>query len=158
QRPTTERGTYTMALAMRRAGTVGRHALLVMLIVLTFIPFVLMLLTSTKDNAQFYQSLFSISLPLHWSNFSLAWQEVGPYMLNSVTVTPPPTAGVVVLSALAAYAFARFAFRGKEPLFYLIIALMMVPGVLTLIPSFVLVKNLNLLDTRWALILPYIAG
>jgi multiple sugar transport system permease protein/raffinose/stachyose/melibiose transport system permease protein len=147
-----------MSLALRRAGTGSRHALLGVLVVLTFIPFVLMVLTSPKDNAEFYQSLFSIALPLHLSNYALAWAEIGPYMLNSVIVTALSTAGVVVLSALAAYAFARFAFRGKEALYYLIIALMMVPGVLTLIPSFVLVKNLGLLDTRWALILPYIAG
>jgi multiple sugar transport system permease protein/raffinose/stachyose/melibiose transport system permease protein len=147
-----------MTLVLHRVRTGSLHALFGVLIVLTFFPFLLMVITSFKDNAQFYQSFFGIPQPLHPENYASAWAEISPYMLNSVIVTALSTAGVVVVSALAAYAFARFAFPGKEVLYYLIIALMMVPGVLTLIPSFVLVKDLGLLDTRWALILPYIAG
>jgi ABC-type glycerol-3-phosphate transport system permease component len=147
-----------MTLVVRRARMSSLHVLLWLLIALTFYPFLLMVITSFKDNPEFYQSFFWFSLPLHPANYAQAWTEISPYMLNSVIVTVLSTAGVVLVSALAAYAFARFAFPGKELLYYLIIALMMVPGVLTLIPSFVLVKNLGLPDTRWALILPYIAG
>lgn len=147
-----------MTLTLRRVRMGSLHALLGVLVILTFFPLLLMVITSFKDNAEFYQSFFWIALPLHPENYTSAWAEISPYMLNSVIVTSISTAGVVVISALAAYAFARFAFPGKELLYYLIIALMMLPGVLTLIPSFVLVKNLGLLDTRWALILPYIAG
>jgi multiple sugar transport system permease protein/raffinose/stachyose/melibiose transport system permease protein len=67
-------------------------------------------------------------------------------------------AGVVAFSALAAYAFARLRFLGKEILYYMMIALMMLPGILTMVPQFVLVKNFGLLDSLWALILPYISG
>jgi ABC-type glycerol-3-phosphate transport system permease component len=147
-----------MALVLRRVSTGSRHALLWLLIALTFYPFLLMVITSFKDNPEFYQSFSWFALPLHPDNYASAWAAISPYMLNSVIVTVLSTSGVVVLSALAAYAFARFAFPGKELLYYLIIALMMVPGVLTLIPSFVLVRDLNLLNTRWALILPYIAA
>jgi len=59
---------------------------------------------------------------------------------------------------MAAYAFARHRFPGSQLLFYAILALLMIPGVLTLIPQFLLVKRLGLLNTYWALILPYIAG
>ncbi|HLW60632.1 MAG TPA: carbohydrate ABC transporter permease [bacterium] len=136
----------------------GRHTLLWLLIGLTFFPFILMVITSFKDNTQFYRSFFAVTLPLHYSNYGLAWADINHYILNSLIVTAFSTAGVVVVSSLAAYAFARFAFPGKEVLYYLVIALMMVPGVLTLVPSFVLVKELGLLNTRQALILPYIAG
>ena len=83
---------------------------------------------------------------------------LAPYMLNSIIVSGSSVVGVVVLSCFAAYAFARFRFPGREMLYYMVLALMMIPSVLTLVPQFVLVKNLGLLETRWALILPYIAA
>src|SRR5690606_4313702 len=64
----------------------------------------------------------------------------------------------VFLASLSAYVFARHRFPGSDAVFYAIIALLMIPGVLTLIPLFLLVKDLGLLNTFWALILPYIAG
>ena len=66
--------------------------------------------------------------------------------------------GMVILATLAAWAFARYPFPGRELIFYMILALLMIPGELTLVPSFLLVKWLGLLNTRWVLILPYIAG
>jgi len=65
--------------------------------------------------------------------------------------------GVLATSTLAAYAFARFAFWGRQFWYYSIIVMMMVPGILTLVPSFVLARNLGLLNSLWGLILPYIA-
>ncbi|HEX5417172.1 MAG TPA: carbohydrate ABC transporter permease, partial [Chloroflexota bacterium] len=53
---------------------------------------------------------------------------------------------------------ARFSFPGREIMFYLVLALLMIPGILTLVPSFLLVKSLGLIDSFWGLILPYIAG
>ena len=66
--------------------------------------------------------------------------------------------GMVVLATITAWAFARYPFPGRDILYYLILALLMIPGELTLVPSFLLVKALGLLNTRWVLILPYIAG
>ncbi|MBZ0292753.1 MAG: carbohydrate ABC transporter permease [Anaerolineae bacterium] len=65
---------------------------------------------------------------------------------------------MIPLASLTAWAFARYPFSGREIFYFLILALLMVPGELTLIPSFLLVKDLGLLNTRWVLILPYIAG
>jgi multiple sugar transport system permease protein/raffinose/stachyose/melibiose transport system permease protein len=132
--------------------------ILLVLIGLTLSPLYLMLVTSLKSNDEFYQNLLGVSTPFYPGNYGLAWQEISPYILNSAIVTGLSMVGVLVLAALAAYAFARLAFPGKNVLYYFVIALMMVPGVLTLIPSFVLVRSFNLLDTRWALILPYISG
>lgn len=147
-----------MSVVVRRVRSGGHHLLLIALAALSLYPLLLMVMTSFKDNPEYYQSFTWFTLPLHPDNYSVAWTEIAPYLVNSIVVTGISTVGVVVISALAAYAFARFAFPAKELLYYLIIALMMVPGVLTLIPSFDLMKSLNLLDTRRALIFPYIAG
>lgn len=125
--------------------------------VLTLYPTVFMLLTSFKDNNQFYQDFWWLSWPPHLGNYHLAWDAIAPFLFNSVIVTLASTLGTVAVSCLAAYAFARYAFPGRELLYYLVIFLLMVPAILTLVPSFLLVKSLGLIDTRWALILPYIA-
>jgi multiple sugar transport system permease protein/raffinose/stachyose/melibiose transport system permease protein len=73
-------------------------------------------------------------------------------------VTGVSTLGVVAFSCLSAYAFARMSFPGARVLYSALLMLLMIPAVLTLIPSFLLVKDLGLVNTREGLILPYIAG
>lgn len=147
-----------MLLTRRRYAGSLRHGVLLILVVLTLYPVFLMVITSVKDNTEFYQDFLWIVPPLHFSNYAVAWQQVSPYILNSVIVTGVTVVAVVIFSSLAAYAFARMRFVGKEVLYYLVIALLMLPGVLTLVPQFILVKNFGLLDSWWALILPYISG
>lgn len=146
-------------MAVRRwSGGAARHLVLLLLVAATFYPIYLMLITSVKNNTQFAQSFSWIVLPLQWPNYVAAWQQISPYILNSVIVTTATVAGVIACSTLAAYAFARMRFVGKEVLYYLVIALMMIPGVLTLVPQFVLMRNFGLIDSLWALILPYVSG
>ena len=87
-----------------------------------------------------------------------AWAIVRPYMLNSILVSGLTALGVVFLGSITAYVLARYRFFGSRAVFLIIISTMMFPGVLTLVPSFLLVKKLGLLNTYWAMILPYIAG
>ncbi len=135
-----------------------RWTILLILIVLTLFPIWLMVVTSVKDNVQFYGDFLGITLPFRWENYTAAWGEISPYFVNSVIVTSVSVVVVVVISTLAAYAFARLEFVGREILYYMIIALIMLPGILTMVPQFVLIKNFNLLDSLWALILPFISG
>jgi ABC-type glycerol-3-phosphate transport system permease component len=90
--------------------------------------------------------------------YKYAWEAVRPYMLNSFFVCLTSAAGVLVLGSLAAYVLSRYRFPGSKFVFYFIISTMMFPGVLTLVPSFMLVRELGLLNTYWAMILPYVAG
>jgi len=146
-------------VALRRwTGSGLRHLVLLILVVATFYPIYLMLITSVKNNTQFYQNFGALLFPLQWQNYGVAWQEVSQYILNSALVTIGTVVGVIICSTLAAYAFARLSFVGKEILYYMIIVLMMIPGVLTLVPQFVLMRNFGLIDSLWALILPYISG
>ena len=134
------------------------HLPLMVFVVLTLYPFVFMIFTSFKDNGQFYRAFWVPTWPLHGSNYADAFQAIASYIWNSVVVTILSTAGTVVIIVPPAYVFAHFNFKLRELLFYLIIMLLFIPALLTLVPLFLEVKALHLLDTRWALILPYIAG
>jgi multiple sugar transport system permease protein/raffinose/stachyose/melibiose transport system permease protein len=135
-----------------------KHLLLVIISILLFFPFVITVIISVKDMNQFSLAPFRPTLPMHWSNYREAGEIVLPYIFNSIVVSGITCFGVVMIGSLTAYVFASFEFPGRELLYYAILILLMVPGILTLVPSFVVIRDLHLLDTRWALILPWIAG
>jgi ABC-type glycerol-3-phosphate transport system permease component len=87
-----------------------------------------------------------------------AWEAIRPYMLNSLIVSLLTAFGVCCIGSSTAYILARYKFMGHKVIFVIFLATMMFPGVLTLVPSFLLVKKLGLLNTYWAMILPYMAG
>tara|TARA_Y100001934_G_scaffold209555_1_gene247959 strand:- start:235 stop:1179 length:945 start_codon:yes stop_codon:yes gene_type:complete len=88
----------------------------------------------------------------------LAWKVIRPYMLNTLIVVSLTVIGVVLIGSATAYILSRYRFIGHRTLFLYIISTMMFPGVLTLVPSFLLVKELGLLNSYGAMVLPYIAG
>lgn len=159
--------------AQRRAlKDLWRHTALVVLVILTSYPFFFMFQTSLKDNAQFYHDFWGMPEPLHWENYGQAWRAINAYIVNTAVVTVISVIGTVGLASFSAYTFARHRFPGREPLFYAVIALLMIPGVMTLISSFMWMKQFplaggndiwgnggnGLLNNRLALVLPYIAG
>src|SRR5690606_22211176 len=85
-------------------------------------------------------------------------QVVSRPIVNSVIASSAATLGNIVCASLAGYAFARHRFPGKEILYTAILVLLMIPPILTLIPEFVLLSGLGLVNTLWALILPWMAG
>jgi ABC-type glycerol-3-phosphate transport system permease component len=87
-----------------------------------------------------------------------SWQIFRPYMLNSLLVSLSSALGVVFIASISAYVFSRYRFPGHRALFLVILSFMMIPGVLTLVPSFLWVKKLGLINSYWVLILPYVAG
>jgi len=100
------------------------------------------------------------SIKLFFSNFAEAWKKVpfGRYFLNTVFVSGLSVIGVIITGSLAAYAFARMRFKGKEFIFYLFISMMMVPQPVYLIPSYILLHHLGWLNTYYALIVPWLAN
>ena len=151
----------TFSIRMRRfvrAWDPGKNLALLILAVLALYPFFLMLILSVKDIQQFTLNEFGISWPFHIDNYTSQWSQLWPYMWNSIVVTVVSVAGILVLSSLGGFVFARYNFPAKSFLWYGILSLMMIPFILTLIPLFLEIENFGLLDTRWALILPYISG
>ena len=131
--------------------------LLVLLACLWLAPIVWTLSTSLRTPAQ------SFSLPPKWLPTDLAWRNYAqvfdsvPFaeiLLNSVKVSVAIVLGQLVTASLAGYAFARLSFPGKNLLFILLMASLMVPAQATIIPVFLLIKWFGLADTLWSLIMP----
>jgi multiple sugar transport system permease protein len=95
-----------------------------------------------------------------WENFIKAWQAApfARYFLNSIFISVVVTIGQVVTSALAAYAFARMKFRFKEPLFLVLLATMMIPKQVILIPDYAILSWLEWVNTYYGLIVPFLAA
>ncbi|MGH2558931.1 MAG: carbohydrate ABC transporter permease [Thermomicrobiales bacterium] len=140
------------------AGQTILFVILVVVLALSFVTIALMFFLSLKDNGQIYGRFWSLPDPIRWENYRDGWTTMRRYIFNSLLYSLASVAGVVFLSSLSGYVFARHRFPGKEVIYVVILALLMVPGVLTLIPAFVLVRDLGLINTPWALILPWTAG
>ncbi|TDD99945.1 carbohydrate ABC transporter permease [Jiangella asiatica] len=136
----------------------GIKAALGVLVVVSLFPYVFMLSTSVKDNLQFAQSYWVPVLPLHWGNYATAWEQIRPYMVASIVVAAVSIVAIVVLSLLAGFVLARYRFPGRGFFFAAIAVLMMVPSISSLIPLFVMMRDLDLLNTYPVLIIPHVAG
>ena len=134
------------------------YSILILLAILTFFPFAFMIITSLKSVPQFYHNFWGISTPIHWENYQEAWRAMRHYIFNSVLVSGTTLVGVLCLGSITAYVFTRFDFKGRTVLYYGMLSILMVPAVLTLVPSFMVAKQLGLLNTYWVLILPYTSG
>ena len=125
------------------------------------IPFIWMISTSLKDGAAVYRlpPEFLVRDP-QWENYAYVFDKVPmlTYLANSVFVTLMVTLGTLITTVLAAFAFARLQFPGKDLIFTILIASMMVPGEVLIAPNFVTISKLGILNTRTALFLPWIAS
>ena len=128
------------------------------LLALSLLPFVMMLLLSLKTNADIFTRFWGLPQPARWDFYREAAIALKGYLLNTLIIVAVVVPGVLLLSSLSGYALSRLTFRGRDAVFALILALLVVPGILTLIPTYALVQGMGLLNTRWALILPYLAG
>ncbi len=122
-------------------------------------PLLLMLVSAFKTNAELFASPFA--WPEQWSfdNLRQVWQQTdfARYLLNSVVVTGASVAVILVCGTLAAYALARYRFRGAGMLLALFVAGLVVPLKLAVIPLFVELDRLGLLDSRTGLVMVYAA-
>ena len=133
---------------------------LLALLVCTFFPFVMMINMSLKKNVQI--KLHFMAWPklteINWSNFTSAWNFVKHPIWNSLLICFTSLFFILVMVSLSGYAFGRMKFHGKEFFFMFILLVMMIPYNMLLIPNYTLIRNFRLLNSYWALILPYIEG
>lgn len=122
------------------------------------LPFAFLVSTALKEHA-FVLEIPPRLIPEHptLDNFVEAWSsgDFARYFANSVFVVTLSTAISVSLSAMLGFCFARFEFPGRRVLFGALLFTMMVPGMVLLIPQFVLARNLGLLNTLWGLVIVY---
>ncbi len=133
------------------------HIVLIIGAIVMILPFVWMILTSFKtlgESTQIPPKIFPDSL--QFSNYTevLRLLPFGQFYMNTLLMLLFRVIGSVLFSAMAAYAFARLEFPGKNFLFSLVLLQMMVPGQLFIIPQFLLVQKLGLLNTVTALVIP----
>lgn len=130
----------------------------VALAVLMLAPFALMVSTAFKPHAYVLEIPPKlIPDPLTLDNFVEAWtsNNFGRYFMNSMIVTIASTIISVTLSAMLGFVFARYEFPGRRVLFGALLFTLMVPGLVLLIPQFVLARNLGLLNSLWGLVIVY---
>jgi multiple sugar transport system permease protein len=121
-------------------------------------PFAWMLTTSIKPDAEVFRYPPSVLTDApQWQNYLDIFSAIpfGRAFLNSVIVTLTITLAQLLVCSMAAYAFSCMSFRGREPLFLIYLAALMVPPQVTIIPNFMLVRTLGWIDTYQGLILPF---
>jgi multiple sugar transport system permease protein len=139
------------------ASTAVLHLLLILGAIIMVVPFLWMVITSLESTAQAFSIPPSfIPNPVLWGNYPQSFNAL-PFniaYMNSAIVAVTVTAFTLLTSSMAAYAFARISFPGRDIIFFCFLATMMIPFQLTIIPIFLTMKQLGLLDTLAALILP----
>ena len=132
----------------RRSRRTVLYAVLIIGGLLMMVPFFWMVITSLKTRAEVFGAA-PLSLPTgaHWDNYAKMWNALpgvtfGTFFLNSLKLALLNTAGQVVTCSMAAYAFAAIPFRGRGPLFGLLLATLIIPTQVVLVPNFVLWRSL----------------
>ncbi|MDO3679504.1 carbohydrate ABC transporter permease [Paenibacillus ehimensis] len=135
------------------------NVLLTAYALVTLYPLFWLFVSSFKTNEEFHSKPFSLPEVWQWDNFVRAWEvsAMGTSLINSTIVTVLSLILTLVLGALAAYVLARFDFKLKPLFMGLFLLGMLIPIHSTLVPLFVLMKKVGLLDTYAALVFPYTA-
>ena len=138
------------------------YGVLILLAFVCVIPLYWMVRSSFMKNTDIYSMRPFVFWPkeMLWSNYTDAMKAAnfGRYAGNTLIVVGGCMGGTLVTASMAAYAFSRVKWKGRSACFALILTTMMLPGSVTLIPQFMIWRNLNLVDTYWPLILPSFFG
>ncbi|SHF20536.1 carbohydrate ABC transporter membrane protein 2, CUT1 family (TC 3.A.1.1.-) [Thermoanaerobacter uzonensis DSM 18761] len=133
------------------------HLILICGSITMLVPFIWMISTSLKDIGQvFIIPPVWIPHPIRWSNYIKAWTAL-PFAnayINSIKIAAIVVTATLLTSSMAAYAFAKIKFPGRDTIFIIFLATMMVPGQVTMIPTFILMKYIGWIDTHLPLIVP----
>ncbi|GAB4522125.1 MAG: carbohydrate ABC transporter permease [Anaerolineae bacterium] len=151
---TTPPATLPWARTLRR---IGQYSLMVVIIALMVLPFLWMLSTSLKPQQYILQATPQlIPNPLTFESYTQLVDRIDLFRtaFNSTFVAVVSTMGQVIIAAMAAYAFSRLRWRGRNTVFVLYLATLMIPAVVLVIPQFILVRSLGWVNTYLGLIVP----
>jgi ABC-type glycerol-3-phosphate transport system permease component len=139
-------------------GTGLHYGVLIVFLFLTFFIFALMVSLSLRRSIMIYLEFWDWPWPVYWDNYQTAMTDLIPSAVRTLVVTGVSILGILIISALSAYAFARIRFPGREFCFYAVLSVMMIPGVILLTPHFILANDLDLRGSLWGLVIFYVAG
>lgn len=151
--------------AKKRIDAIVFHAITAGIGLLMIYPLLWLFASSMKNNDTMFQDTYSL-IPKVFDmarNYKSAWEGVGgvsfmTFLGNTVFVTVVGMAGCVTVSLFAAYAFTRIKFKGSNFWFACVMVTMMIPSQVMVVPQYIILKKMNLIDTRIALILPWFFG
>lgn len=146
---------------MSKLKRIPLYVILLIFGVTTLFPFMYMIATAfTPDTYTMPYPPILFPKSFYLGNFinAIKSNNFGRYFLNSAFVSILSTLFALIVSSLTAYGFARFNFKGKEIIFKIFLFTMMVPGLLNIVPQFLVIKSMKLVDTYTGLILLYIGG
>lgn len=128
--------------------------------VITVYPFLFLLQNSMKASTEFYRnSVWALPEKMSFINYQRIWDSaIWRYFLNSVMLSTASLALILMFASAAAFGLSRIPFRGSRALYLLYVGGMTIPVHITLIPVYLITKNVGLYDTLWALIGPYVAS
>jgi ABC-type glycerol-3-phosphate transport system permease component len=146
-----------------RVSTILLHTTLLFFLGLTLYPLLFTVITSFKDNEQFFTKFWSLPNPWLFSNYADAFKIILPFLGNSLIISVGSIFVILLTASMSAYAFARLRFPGREFIFMGLLALLMIPGLLQLIPQYLILKQLGLLQPSGirpyaGIMLGYVAG
>ena len=140
------------------SGTVITQIAMLLLLLLTFFPLLVMINMSFKKNVMITTDFFGLPRPFYLMNYLKAFKFVFRPILNSMICCLIALVGVLVNVSLAGYAFGKMEFKGRKTLYTMVLVVMMMPYTITIVPCYKIVESLHILNTFWALILPWISG
>jgi multiple sugar transport system permease protein len=156
---TVEKQTSTRSRLI--SGNVIIYIILVLGVIVSLFPYFLALLTSLKPaNQLFSSSAWSLPQPVTLQNYIDVVTQYNflTYIWHTLIFAVIVTIGQLIFSTFAAYAFARMEFPGRDQIFWLYLATLMVPTIVTLIPLFILMRTFGLVNTWGGLVIPYVLG
>ena len=135
------------------------YSILIFLTITSIFPLIWMILMSLKDQSETYSGTFwpkTVTLAAY--KFIFTDMNIGMFMWNSIKITLVTLVAVVFLATLSGYAFARLEFRGKNVIFLVLLSTLMLPATVLIIPLFLQLRDMGLIDSQIGLILAYIGG
>ncbi len=153
--------SHSRVVLERLTSRVFSHALLIIASVVVGLPFFWMLTTSLKSDTEV--GIFPpvwIPASLQWGNFAEVWNSApfGIFYVNSIVTTIAGLVLEVIIGALSAYAFARIEFPHRDALFLVVLATMMIPGEMALVPNFLTIRTLGWVNSYPGIVIPYVSS
>ena len=130
------------------------HTTLIISLIMVVYPLLMMVFGAFKSGTEYNSNKWLPALPLRLSNISDAFMQLKTYLFNTIIVAVVGIVGMILISSLASFAMSKLKFKGSKICFFMVLALTMVPGVLSLTSQFLLYKNFGLQNSLFALIIP----
>jgi multiple sugar transport system permease protein len=147
-------------MPIKKETSLLKYGLIAVLTLLFVLPLLLMLVTSLRDPQRVAEGASLLPDSFRWQNYLEAWRATNfpQQFINSLMMALGVTAGQIITSLMAGYAFARMQFFGKNALFMLTLATIIIPFQILVIPVFIILVKLSWINTYWALIVPSLAN